>query len=96
VLQVEGEIGPIDVGWAKRGCGGWRNGWTRRRGGERAVRWRSCIEPGCGSSDGAAHCDYKIWDGTSVGVHEAESPLRDCDVGNEHGCFGDGGIVGEP
>lgn len=53
------------------------------------------VEARCGSSDGAAHCDYEIRNGTSVGVHEAKTPLRDGDVGDEHGCFWDGGIVGK-
>lgn len=53
------------------------------------------VETGGGSSDGTAHGDNEVGDGTGVGVHEAKPPLGDGDVGDEHGGFRDGISVGQ-
>eukprot|EP00956_Cyclotella_meneghiniana_P018265 scaffold30304_cov40-Cyclotella_meneghiniana.AAC.1 len=46
-------------------------------------------------TDGTGHRDDEVWDGSGMGVEEAEAPLGDGYVGYEHGSGRNGRRVGE-
>jgi hypothetical protein len=55
----------------------------------------SHIKAGSGGAYRACHSDGEVGDGSCVRVHEAEPPVCDGHVCNEHGRFRDGRGIGE-